>query len=444
MKKLLLNFSRLEIIIVSVLTVIWVFDRPLSLITFLLLPLIWIGAFYRTGHFFPPTLLDLPLVLIISLTLFSLMITPDLAASSGKVLGVVLGISLYYALTRFRKEDTPFPRFSISDPLYRLYFMVLFTLIGASVALLGLLGADWFEKYELLASVTNRLPHMFPSLPGLDTGFQPNAISGTLVLFTPLTFYFGYQSVVRLDKTIVQHLTSLQVLLLRIVIIGSIFIQFCWWILAQTRGAWLGVFSGLIFMAILMMKPQWKTAAWILPITIVVIVFFYWFSTTGSLTIDIELARLSGANLSETLQYRFQVWKWAIQVIDDFPFTGVGYNIFRELAPLLYFGPWLGDVAHAHNIWLDIGVSLGIGGIIVWLILWIINIKSLWKVYSMNSNRWKGFTALGLLAGWYSYFIFGLADTIPLGSKLGMGLFFVLGVGHLFISSEILEKTSGR
>ncbi len=110
--------------------------------------------------------------------------------------------------------------------------------------------------------------------------------------------------------------------------------------------------------------------------------------------------------------------------------------MFRELAPILYFGPRNIDVAHAHNIWLDVGVSLGYGGIVIYLALWIVNIYSLWNIWKKRNEHWIGQIAMSLLAGWYAYFVFGIADTIPLGSKLGLMIFFTFALGQI-LSSDL-------
>ena len=174
----------------------------------------------------------------------------------------------------------------------------------------------------------------------------------------------------------------------------------------------------------------------------VIFAYSFWFRSLNGLIVD--LTALSGSQITETLQFRLQVWDWAINIFSNYPFTGVGYNIFRKLAPMLYFGSWLGDVAHAHNVWLDIGVTLGAGGVLIWIWIWFRNLYSLWKVCIQSPSLSLKYLSVGLIAGWYSYFVFGLADTIPLGSKLGLGIFFVLGFGQLAIQGSFQSGLSWR
>ena len=435
MKKLLTLLSRWELLFLTVISGLWVTNKPVFSLVFLILPLLWLGSYWRTGRWFPMTPLDLPLLLLSFWTLLSLAITPDLSASAGKVLGVVLGVSLYFALIRLGGINIFWENNSSWVEANGESLVLLIAAAGTGIAGLGLLGADWFTKFPLLTRIAEGLPDLIPSLPGAVSGFQPNAVSGTLTLFTPLTIWFGYCVFLREKTCSSRLLNTLPDWLIKTGLIFMLFLQVVWWLLSQTRGALLGLAAGLLFLGILVVKSRWKILAIVLPLIPVGAAYTYWFLAENLTDRLYILETLAGSNLTGTLAFRFQVWEWAFFTLQDFPFTGVGYNTFREIAPLLYFGPSLGDVAHAHNIWLDVGVSLGYGGIMIYLALCCVNIWTLWNTFQRAQQSWKRGAALALLAGWYAYFVFGLADTIPLGSKLGLGIFLSLGVGQA-ISSD--------
>ncbi len=441
MKAFLKFFARWEPLILAALTALWVLDRPGLFPFLLILPFLWWGGYLRSGRFLPRTPLDLPLTLLVVWTLFSLWVTPDLSASAGKVLGVVLGISVYYAVIRFARTGRFSPQDS-SPSGGRLQWILLGAAsAGTGVAGLGLLGADWFTKYPILTRLAKQIPDLIPALPGAPSGFQPNAISGTLTLFTPLTIWLGYRIILQKDAGFRSPAGIIPPWMMKTGLLLMLAVQGVWWLLSQTRGALLGLAAGLLFLSVLEFKPSWKIPAISLPLLPVAAAYTYWF-----LAEDLSvLESVAGTNLSGTLAFRFQVWEWASLTLQDFPFTGVGYNMFREVAPLLYFGPNLGDVAHAHNLFLDVGVSLGFGGMIIYLALWLVNLWTLWKSYLQNPQTWVGGGALALLAGWYAFLIFGLADTIPLGSKLGMGIFLALGVGQgIVVEDSKLEIEDGE
>jgi hypothetical protein len=420
--------SRWELFLLAALLPFWLLLRPAFTPFFLIIPLIWLAAYFRTDRFFPLTRLDLTLFLLSLLTLFSLAVTPSIESSAPKVLGYVLGISFYYALIRAHRENGFWPcRIGVSAS--KSAWLVLFALfIGAGIAMLGFLGADWFSKYPLLTKITAQIPQVIPSLPGAESGFQPNAISGTLTFFTPLTAYCLLGVYQRWGQRWADQLRPLRILWLKIILWIIMVVEMLWWGLAQTRGAWLGLGAGFIFLFFWVARPQWRWAAWGIPLILVVAAYVYWFQTENIETVD--LGSLTGSNLTGTLAFRLTVWNWAAKTLQDFPFTGVGYNLFRQVGPWLYFGPDLGDVAHAHNIWLDTGVTLGYGGIVVYLAIWLSNGYTLLRTQNQN-HGWVGRAAIGLLAGWFAHFIFGLADTIPLGSKLGLAIWITLALGQI-------------
>ncbi len=435
MKTLLKNLNRWEMLFLIVLSALWSMDRPSFFAFFLLLPIFWLGGYLRQGCFFPPTPLDIPLLLLSLWTLVSLAVTPDLAHSAGKVLGVVLGISLYYAIFRLKVDGLPREIQSKKRENIPLWSILGYLITGTGIAVLGLLGADWFDKFPFLTRAAESLPDLIPSLPGAVTGFQPNAISGTLTLFTPVSVLLAWQYFFRDDKLRIHKFDPFPRWLIKGILLVILLCQGLWWLLAQTRGAWLGLAASLLFLGILLFKPRWNAVAWIFSLVLVALAYLYWVQAEDLGNRLRDLNSFGGDNLSGTLAFRFQIWEWAGLVLQDFPFTGLGYNMFREVVPILYFGPRLGDVAHAHNIWLDIGVTLGFGGIVIYLALWMINGYSLWQVWLQHHDHWGGQIALALLAGWYAYFIFGLADTIPLGSKLGLGIFLSLGVGQVIVKT---------
>lgn len=429
------SISRWELLYLLLLAPLWVLPDPWTILPFLGLPLFWWGHKLRRGHFFPPSRLDLSLLLLSAGTLMSVFVTPNLAQSAGKVMGVVLGVSLYYAVLRFADEANNWKLLeNIIQPRNIMIWLILsFLAVGSAAAAAGLLGAKWFSKYPLITRITDRIPQLIPPLPGSDSGFQPNAVSGTLTFFTPLAIYLV--GILFLSRK--EHLFPRRPLLfnriITLLLLGLTAVQGAWWFLAQTRGAWLGLASSLVFLLILSWKPEWKTGAWVLALAPVVLVYLYWFRAEAFSQLGLDLGSLRGANLSTTLQYRFQVWGWAGQVLQDFPLTGLGYDMFRELAPEYYGGRDLRIIAHAHNTWLDIGVTLGYGGIAVYASLWMVHLHSLWKTWNQHKRKLWGQSALGLLAGWMAYFVFGLADTIPLGSKFGLAIFLALGVGQAVV-----------
>jgi putative inorganic carbon (HCO3(-)) transporter len=88
---------------------------------------------------------------------------------------------------------------------------------------------------------------------------------------------------------------------------------------------------------------------------------------------------------------RLEIWERALFMIRDFPITGVGMGAFMNVADLIYpfFLHPANTVVHAHNLFLQISVDLGLPGLISWiwivtLIFWI-NIKTFRSQYDFGN-----------------------------------------------------------
>lgn len=409
----------------------WVFYPTASLMLCLLLLGIWIIGYLKTGFLLSVTPYNLPFTFLALLTGMSVFVTPDITFSAGKITGVIVGLLTFYAILRWYDEACQSKQITGRQGSLLSYVIFCFVSIGGAVALLGILGADWFQKYPLLTRLSSRIPQIIPDLPGMTDGFQPNAISGTLTLITPLTLIVGWQVFIRNPSEWLKSLHPLPIRFVKSTLALVLILQGTWWVLAQTRGAWLGLFCGILFLGLLLVKPGWARISWIIPLLIVFVVYLYWFRMEDFNVGSVNLETLGGDFLISNLAFRFQVWRWAVLVLKRFPYTGVGLNIFREIAPFLFFGLRSVDIAHAHNIWLNVGVSFGWGGIIVYVYIWGLTISLLISKWLTDHDQTSGRFAASLAAGWYAYFIFGLADVIPLGSKLGIILFLDLAVCYL-------------
>src|SRR4029077_12535146 len=105
-----------------------------------------------------------------------------------------------------------------------------FVLAGAGLAIIGLLGTNWLDKFSALGAVVGRLPRAIRGVPGAEEGFQPNAVAGCLVLFVPLQVAL-LATDARRDRSMLLLVIQVLVLLLTT---GTL-------LLTQSRGAWVGL-----------------------------------------------------------------------------------------------------------------------------------------------------------------------------------------------------------
>ena len=132
-----------------------------------------------------------------------------------------------------------------------------------------------------------------------------------------------------------------------------------------------------------------------------------------------------------SLAGRQEIWSRALYAIQDFPLTGTGPGLFRELVPPLYPLFRLSsdkDIAHAHNQWLQTALDFGLPGLIAYLALWLGLVGCLWRTGRSPLTPLQRNTLYGLAATLTGYFAYGLFDTIALGARPGFIFWTLVGL----------------
>ncbi|MCG2770070.1 MAG: O-antigen ligase family protein, partial [Anaerolineae bacterium] len=118
---------------------------------------------------------------------------------------------------------------------------------------------------------------------------------------------------------------------------------------------------------------------------------------------------------------REEIWSRALYMIQDFSYTGIGLGTFGVVGPVLYpyflIGPDA-QIPHAHNLFLQVTVDLGIPGLISFLSLYG---GSLWLAWTgcQRARSWgradEKALFLGLFAGLVAMGIHGMIDAVTWG-----------------------------
>ncbi len=88
---------------------------------------------------------------------------------------------------------------------------------------------------------------------------------------------------------------------------------------------------------------------------------------------DISTIEVNDANFA-TIE-RLAHWQTAREMWRDHPWLGVGFGNYAVVYPAYAVGRWLDPLGHAHNYWLNIGAEVGLVGIIVYAIFWILTFR---------------------------------------------------------------------
>jgi putative inorganic carbon (HCO3(-)) transporter len=308
--------------------------------------------------------------------------------------------------------------------------LIIFFLVGLGILVIGLLGADWGNKIPLLQQVLDRIPRLTAQLPDApDAGISPNQLAGALILYLPLAALgvVAWRPGRRLVPLWLLALTGLAILL------GVL-------IMTQSRGGWLGGMAGLVALVALAgfsSVHRWARWGGLLILVVVLLLGIGGVFLLGGIQAVGETlySKDSQSAVEETvgtisIEGRVEIWSRALYAIADFPFTGSGLGTFRQVTWLLYplFGVPSGqDIAHAHNIFLQTALDLGLTGLVAYLALLGIAGTLCWQVARRGDKVWRS-VALGLVAGLAALHIYGLTDAVALGSKPGLAFWVALGL----------------
>jgi putative inorganic carbon (HCO3(-)) transporter len=270
----------------------------------------------------------------------------------------------------------------------------VFCLTGLALIGVGLLGTQWSAKVPILGELSGRIPHLITTVPEDQgtPGVNPNHLAGALTLYLPLAL--ALVSIWRFSRrAIIGPLLGLVGSLLFLALVAGTLL------LTQSRSGWMGGTAGilaLVSLAGLTSRCRW--ARWLggaLPVLAVLAVVVLILHLSPQQLGENLFGKESASPVEEvvgaiTLEDRVEIWSRALYAIQDFPFTGCGLGAFRRVVPILYpffTVPPDTDIAHAHNIFLQTALDLGIPGLVAYLALLGSALVVCWQV-AVKGDRW--------------------------------------------------------
>jgi putative inorganic carbon (HCO3(-)) transporter len=263
------------------------------------------------------------------------------------------------------------------------------------------------------------LPAALPQLPLLPAGsVNRNVLAGTLAIILPLAFGLLLNQLDTTRKTGFRSLRLLGALSFVVIISGGL-------ILTQSRAALAGVAVGLG----LMLALKWGRGWWLLTLPVLVLLL------AGLVVANPHLLNLvlSSETLAGGLDQRLEVWSRAINAIERFPLSGVGLGTAKLIMPALT--PWFlasspdpaALIPHAHNLFLQIGLDLGLPGLIAFLTLLISLVRLVFARWRNTRNSAFGWLVSGGLGSLCVLLAQGMVDAVAWGTKPAFLVWAVLG-----------------
>ncbi len=333
---------------------------------------------------------------------------PDLTVS--KASGLIIGFALWRFLTN-----------AVIDNFRLRWALIGFLVLCLGMTIVGSMASDWPAEVPILSKVFALLPERVLDLPESASTKHTNQLGGTILIYYPLVlsaFIFIWNTSKRWYMIAGLGMSTLLVTLLLV--------------LTQSRSTWIGALVSIFFVlftwAILIPPSRKRKVMWILTVSFVM-VFVIAVLVVGPMRI-LELLRqpvgMTALGTLDTLAFRQEVWRWAVLAISDFPFTGCGLGTFRRVVTLLYpLNVSMLDISHAHNIFLQVALDVGIPGLIAYVAL--LGLMG-WEAWKAAQNVTYRFLAVGILGGTLALHIFGLLDALALGSKPAIAFWYSLGL----------------
>ena len=336
LRSLAVRLATIELPVLALLVISAVAVERLLLVTLIVAAAFWLVRWLAYGRATVRTPADWPVGLLVVMVLVTLWATALPEITRPEVCRLLMGIAVYYAVANW--TDSP----------VRLLFVVT-GLVATGLALAIL--APSLEGFPTLSGFSPAgLNRIFGRLSNV---VNPNVIAGALTVLAPLAM------------SLCLFPLSRRWLGVRMFGVIAAFTMVGVTILAASRGAWMGLAAA----ALVLIALRWRWGWLALPLGAVAAGLAGWQIGFGRMAEAVLTApALGGA------EQRLEIWSRALYMVQDFPFTGIGMGTFRQVAHLLYPFFLAGPdavIPHAHNIFLQVGVDLGLPGLIAWLALFL-------------------------------------------------------------------------
>jgi putative inorganic carbon (HCO3(-)) transporter len=357
----------------------------------------WFVRRFASGRFTVRTPVDVGVLLLLLMIPVTLWATALPSITYPQVYRLLTGVLLFYAMVNWTRTNSRL-RWMVAGAILASFFLALFATISVewTQQKLLFLPASLYDRFMLLVNDT----------------VHRNVMAGNLIILFPISLgllLFAWKEL--------RGWTRFLLIIVACTVFGIL-------ILTQSRGAIVALGVGLILLIVL----RWKWGWIAIPISLTAI--------GGIITLlgaDKFLGLLSSGVSLEGVEGRLEVWSRAIYMIQDFPFTGVSLGLFGDVADTLYpfFLAAPGSVPHAHNLFLQVAVDLGLPGLIAWASILIGVIVSAWQIYRIGrrqSSAWLIGLGAGFLGTQIVLLVHGIFDAVTWGDRPAPILWAVWGL----------------
>lgn len=374
----------------------------------------WLYFWYKNHIPLPTTPFNTVMLLWVIAVAAGTLVSADPELTISKATGLILGAAVWRCLV-------------ITMSTWKRLWVGLIALIAVGMGMVGLgvISANWAFEVALVQRLLPILPPQLIQLPDApDLGVHRNELAGVTLFVFPLflALAIGYRSLPR--PRLAGPVAAIGTILLAIILL-----------LTQSRSGWIGAVAGSLIVALLyavllppgsrLRRPLYASLA-VTTVLLIAAGIWLWPRLWATSMGNPEVATDTAIGTLETMAFRYELWHWAVMALADFPFTGTGLGTFRWVVTRLYPTGYTIDIAHAHNMFLQVGLDVGIPGLISYLALLLISGTVAWKA-ARSDSRFRP-VAIGLLAAIAALHVYGLTDALAPGSKPALVFWIAIGL----------------
>lgn len=280
------------------------------------------------------TPLDWPLGLLAAMACVSLLVSASFETTRPQVAQLGASLAGFYGLVNWARSRKALVQGA-----------AVLVALAAALALLAPVVVDWRQAVGPARPVPYRF---FPLL--VSDPVHPNIMASLLAVLFPLTLAWCLASDARESK---RRRAGRRALLGSVAFSMAVVLLLTW----SRGGAAAGLVGGLL--VIWLSWPRQRALVATLALLGLGLGLFVLLKRHAPGVIE-EVVNPS------TWEFRKGVWLTALQIMNDFPITGIGMGMFNQLAAALY-AFWETVNPGAHNLYLQVGLDLGLPGLIAYL-----------------------------------------------------------------------------
>lgn len=306
---------------------------------------------------------------------------------------------------------------------------VAYLVLGLGFVAVGLLDMRANNKLPLLGDLATQITELAPLQFG-RMGFNPNRVASVIILFLPLTFALLLSPTSGLGWPARISL-KLVFLMMTLVFGGAL-------ALTQSRAGLLATVAALLLVMLLAGRRGW------LPLLLCAMTLVAALDIMGPSAL-MDMVRVPARNEVEAgttmmeqiltdnnVAGRLMIWERALYGIQDQPLTGMGLAVFQRMAIEPYpRGEWRPDpdLTHAHNLFLQTGLDLGIPGLIAFLIVVIFAGVGIVRLFASTlAGSPARYWSVGMVGVWVAFVLYNQLDATTIGARPAITYWVMLGL----------------